>query len=91
LKYGLKATSGGGRSSARETIGRVAGGAIAELYLRRALGVEIVALVSGVGRVELSQEDVQGLLEMGVSREQVDADPIRCPVKSVASKMTEVS
>lgn len=53
LKYGLKASSGGGRSSARETIGRVAAGAIAEKYLRDALGVEFVAFVSSVGKVHI--------------------------------------
>jgi chorismate synthase len=52
-KYGLKASSGGGRSSARETIGRVAAGAIAEKYLRDALGVEIVAFVSSVGKIHM--------------------------------------
>ncbi|GAA96747.1 uncharacterized protein L969DRAFT_90679 [Mixia osmundae IAM 14324] len=53
LKYGIKASSGGGRSSARETIGRVAAGAIAEKYLREACGVEIVAFVSSVGKVHI--------------------------------------
>jgi len=52
-KYGIKASSGGGRSSARETIGRVAAGAIAEKYLRIAHGIEIVAFVSSVGKVHL--------------------------------------
>ncbi|THH17815.1 hypothetical protein EW146_g3076 [Bondarzewia mesenterica] len=52
-KYGIKASSGGGRSSARETIGRVAAGAIAEKYLKQALGIEIVAFVSSVGKVHL--------------------------------------
>jgi len=69
-KYGIKASSGGGRSSARETIGklpiflslteshrnssgRVAAGAIAEKYLKTALGVEIVAFVSSVGKIHL--------------------------------------
>ncbi|KAF9535796.1 chorismate synthase [Crepidotus variabilis] len=52
-KYGLKASSGGGRSSARETIGRVAAGAIAEKYLKLAYGVEIVAFVSSVGKIHL--------------------------------------
>lgn len=52
-KYGLKASSGGGRSSARETIGRVAAGAIAEIYLKQALGIEIVAFVSSVGKIHL--------------------------------------
>ena len=52
-KYGVKASSGGGRSSARETIGRVAAGAIAEKYLKLAYGVEIVAFVSSVGKIKL--------------------------------------
>jgi chorismate synthase len=71
-KYGLKASSGGGRSSARETIGlylglfiiagphdsslllgRVAAGAIAEHYLKKVYGVEIVAFVSSVGKIHL--------------------------------------
>ncbi|KAH9964514.1 chorismate synthase [Russula dissimulans] len=52
-KYGVKASSGGGRSSARETIGRVAAGAIAEKYLKEAHGIEIVAFVSSVGKVRL--------------------------------------
>ncbi|KAI0043889.1 chorismate synthase [Auriscalpium vulgare] len=52
-KYGVKASSGGGRSSARETIGRVAAGAIAERYLKIAYGVEIVAFVSSVGKIAL--------------------------------------
>ncbi|KAJ7771933.1 chorismate synthase [Mycena maculata] len=52
-KYGVKASSGGGRSSARETVGRVAAGAIAERYLKIAHGVEIVAFVSSVGKIHI--------------------------------------
>ncbi|PBL01348.1 chorismate synthase [Armillaria gallica] len=52
-KYGIKASSGGGRSSARETIGRVAAGAIAEKYLKLAYGIEVVAFVSSVGKIHL--------------------------------------
>ncbi|KAG0703045.1 chorismate synthase [Suillus ampliporus] len=52
-KYGVKASSGGGRSSARETIGRVAAGAIAERYLKQVYGIEIVAFVSSVGKIHL--------------------------------------
>ncbi|KAG2023234.1 chorismate synthase [Coprinopsis cinerea AmutBmut pab1-1] len=55
-KYGVKASSGGGRSSARETIGRVAAGAIAEKYLKQAFGIEIVAFVSSVGKIHLPNE-----------------------------------
>ena len=52
-KYGIRAASGGGRASARETIGRVAAGAIAEKWLREAHGVEIVAYVSSIGDIVL--------------------------------------
>lgn len=52
-KYGVKASSGGGRSSARETIGRVAAGAIAEKYLKIAYGIEIVAFVASVGKIHI--------------------------------------
>ena len=53
VKYGIAASSGGGRSSARETIGRVAAGAIAEKWLRETYGTEIVTFVSAVGPLEL--------------------------------------
>lgn len=56
LKYGLGASSGGGRASARETIGRVAAGAVAEKFLREQHGVEIVSFVTSVGEVELPTE-----------------------------------
>ncbi|KAJ3382960.1 hypothetical protein HDU84_003938 [Entophlyctis sp. JEL0112] len=52
-KYGIKAGSGGGRSSARESIGRVAASAIAEKYLKTAYGIEIVAFVCSVGHVSM--------------------------------------
>jgi chorismate synthase len=47
-KYGFRNWQGGGRSSARETIGRVAAGAVAKKYLREAFGVEVLAYVSQV-------------------------------------------
>ncbi|KAJ1923111.1 bifunctional chorismate synthase/riboflavin reductase [NAD(P)H] aro2 [Tieghemiomyces parasiticus] len=97
-KYGVKASSGGGRSSARETIGRVAAGAIAEKYLRVAYGVEIVAFVSSVGRVEMpfieqmrTGNPDPGFLDWlnQVSREQVDADTVRCPDANVSEAMRD--
>lgn len=53
MKYGVKASSGGGRASARETIGRVAAGALAEKYLKEAYNMEIVAFVSAIGNVSI--------------------------------------
>lgn len=55
-KYGIRASSGGGRASARETIGRVAAGAIAEKWLDLSFGIEIVAWVSSIGDVQMSND-----------------------------------
>eukprot|EP00924_Labyrinthula_sp_SR-Ha-C_P009822 snap_masked-scaffold_21-processed-gene-0.18-mRNA-1 protein AED:0.00 eAED:0.00 QI:0/-1/0/1/-1/1/1/0/430 len=55
-KYGIKAKSGGGRSSARETIGRVAAGAVAEKILRIDYSTEIVCFVLSVGNIILPKE-----------------------------------
>lgn len=82
MKYGIRASSGGGRSSARETIGRVAAGAIAEKYLRENFGVEIVAWVSSVGNVDASEVDAAA-----VTREAVDAHIVRCPDVAAAAAM----
>lgn len=104
-KYNVKASSGGGRSSARETIGRVAAGALAEKYLKEAYGIEIVAFVSGVGQVHLpqyiaktSEEDEETELPMSenfinllstVTRESVDKEDVRCPDADVAERMRQ--
>lgn len=81
-KYGIHASSGGGRSSARETIGRVAAGAIAEKFLREKFGVEIVAWVRSVGTV-----DAGDLSPMNITRAGVDKTPVRCPDLKIAEKM----
>lgn len=81
-KYGIRASSGGGRSSARETIGRVAAGAIAEKWLRVAHGIEIVAWVSAVGELESGEVDAQA-----ITRARVDQTIIRCPDAGVAERM----
>ncbi|MBU1692634.1 MAG: chorismate synthase [Verrucomicrobia bacterium] len=81
-KYGIRASSGGGRSSARETVGRVAAGAIAEKILRERFGVEIVAWVSAVGSVEAP--DLTG---NPMTRSDVDAHPTRCPDPAAAERM----
>lgn len=81
-KYGTRASSGGGRSSARETIGRVAAGAIAEKWLSEQHGIEIVAWVSACGDLTASEVDSDTL-----TREQVDQNIIRCPDMKVAGEM----
>ena len=62
-KYGVAARSGGGRASARETIGRVAAGAVAEAVLRERYGIEIVAWVDAVGAETLGQGQVDAASE----------------------------
>lgn len=100
-KYGVKASSGGGRSSARETIGRVAAGAIAEKYLRLAYGVEIVAFTSSVGNVHLfpptpehpsaSTNPAFLSLLQRIDRQTVDSFlPVRCPDEAVSRRMVDL-
>jgi chorismate synthase len=84
MKYGIRAASGGGRSSARETIGRVAAGAIAEKFLRETYGVDIVAWVEAAGAVNACAVDADA-----VTRAEVDASPVRCPHPETAQKMTD--
>lgn len=97
-KYGVKASSGGGRSSARETIGRVAAGAIAEKYLKEAYGIEIVAFTSSVGNQFLfpptpthptasTNPEFLNLID-GITRSQVDEFlPVRCPSVESTKRM----
>ena len=82
MKYGVRASSGGGRSSARETIGRVAAGAIAEKWLRQTFGTEIVAWVSAVGDIEAPAMDIER-----ISRPEVDGQIVRCPDAATAARM----
>eukprot|EP00041_Stephanoeca_diplocostata_P022630 m.541868 g.541868 ORF g.541868 m.541868 type:complete len:436 (+) comp22113_c1_seq6:40-1347(+) len=88
VKYGIHASSGGGRSSARETIGRVAAGAIAEKWLKQRFGVEIVAWVSSVGEETLADDEV----DMDtVTRGQVDATlPVRCASEAAVERFSKV-
>ena len=81
-KYGVRDHRGGGRASARETIGRVAAAAVARRMLADALGIEVLAWVSQV-------HDIDATVDAGsVTLEQVEADPTRCPAPDAALAMT---
>jgi chorismate synthase len=82
MKYGIRASSGGGRSSARETIGRVAAGAVAEKLLHDQWGVEIVAWVESVGRIRA--HDIDPVM---ITRTEVDGHTVRCPCAETADEM----
>jgi chorismate synthase len=83
-KFGLRAVAGGGRASARETIGRVAAGALAEQLLEAWFKVEVVAWVDSVAEVGCALPD-----ESTVSRAEVDRTDVRCPDPEAAPRMIE--
>jgi chorismate synthase len=82
-KYGIQARSGGGRASARETIGRVAAGAIAKQLLAKANGTEVIAWVKRIHTLEASIDPAT------VSLEDVERNIVRCPDAAMAEQMIE--
>jgi chorismate synthase len=79
-KYGVRDYRGGGRSSARETVARVAAGALAKLVLKQ-LGVKITAYVSQVGTLKLTTPVEQ--LDLAVA----ETNAVRCPDTALAEEM----
>lgn len=79
-KYGLRDYRGGGRSSARETLARVAAGALAKLFLK-GLGIETKAYVSQVGGLKLNKSYKE--LDLNTTEDNI----IRCPDQEVAEQM----
>ncbi len=80
-KYGCRNWQGGGRSSARETIGRVAAGAIAKKILRERHGIEVLAYVKQVQRIVAAAEPET------VTAAEIESNIIRCPDTAQAGKM----
>ncbi|HUP74277.1 MAG TPA: chorismate synthase [Acidimicrobiales bacterium] len=82
-KYGVRNWQGGGRASARETIGRVAAGAIARKLLATTSGIDVLAWVSQV-------HDIDAVVDPAtVSLDEVEASPTRCPSPAHAERMVE--
>ena len=81
LKYGIQAGSGGGRASARETIGRVAAGAIAKQLLKNLFNTEILSWVKRIHDID-SQVNKNKL-----TLSKIDSNIVRCPDDKVAAKM----
>ncbi|MGB6057208.1 MAG: chorismate synthase [Microthrixaceae bacterium] len=82
-KYGIRAVAGGGRASARETIGRVAAAAIARKLLSQYNGVEVLGWVSSIHGIN-AQVDPGS-----VTLSDVEAGPTRCPDPQAAERMVE--
>ncbi len=80
-KFGIRNWQGGGRSSARETIGRVAAAAIARKWLRTQFGTEVIAYVKRVQHIEADINPAR------VNFKQVEASPVRCPSPMTAKRM----
>ena len=80
-KFGIRAWPGGGRTSARETIGRVAAGAIAKKLLRERFGVEVLAYVKQVQRI------VATIDSQHVKFRDVETNIVRCPDRKAAEQM----
>ena len=80
-KFGIRSWPGGGRSSARETVGRVAAGAIAKKILRQRYGVEVLAYVKQVQRLQASVDPET------VKATDIEASMVRCPDVGLAGKM----
>jgi chorismate synthase len=90
-KYGVRDHRGGGRSSARETVVRVAAGAVAKKLLAEAFGGRVIGYVKQVGELVAHVEDPSA-----VTLEQVETLPdgspniVRCPDPECAAKMVEL-
>jgi chorismate synthase len=84
-KYGLRDHRGGGRSSARETVGRVAAGAIARKVLALAGGVEVRAFLTQVHDIAVPADALAAFPTFA----EVEATPVRCPHPETAARMIE--
>ncbi len=83
-KYGIRNWQGGGRASARETIGRVAAGAVARKILREQFGVQVMACVSQV-------QQIKAQIDMAtITAEQIEQNIVRCPDPNAARAMIEL-
>lgn len=79
-KYGLRDHRGGGRSSARETISRVVGGAFAKLALKQ-MGIQVTAYTSQVGAIALEQPYT------AYDFSEIEKNPVHCPDPQKAEEM----
>ncbi len=83
-KFGVRNWQGGGRTSARETIGRVAAGAIAKKILRERFGVEILAYVKQVQKLTAAVD------QETVKSRDIEANIVRCPDAAAAERMVRL-
>lgn len=80
-KYGIRDWGGSGRASARETLARVAAGAVAKKYLREALGIEILSYVHSIGTIATDAPD------LSITSKIIESNIVRCPDPTKAVQM----
>lgn len=87
-KYGIRDYRGGGRSSARETVSRVAAGVIAKKIIAQAFGGRVVGYVKQIGNVVADVPD-PGAVTLDAVEHLADGSPniVRCPDASAAERM----
>jgi len=85
VKYGIRDYRGGGRASARETVGRVAAGAVAKKMLA-VYGIDVVAHVTELGGIRACECEVTP----PEIRERIEETPVRCADPDAAARMVEL-
>lgn len=83
-KFGIRNWQGGGRSSARETVGRVAAGALAKKVLRERYGVEVLAYVKQVQGIKADVDPET------VNAQEIESNIVRCPDAQTADQMIQL-
>ncbi len=80
-KYGIRDFRGSGRASARETLARVAAGAIAQKYLSLRHGIEIISYVEQVGDIKTN------ISQQSITLDMIENNIVRCPDENTAQRM----
>lgn len=83
-KYGIRTWAGSGRASARETLARVAAGAIAKKFLKDKLGIEFISFVQQIGDIKTDFDFEK------VTLANVESNIVRCPDQQAAEKMIKL-
>jgi chorismate synthase len=84
MKYGIRNWKGSGRASARETLARVAAGAIAKKYLQEKFNIEFLSYVEQVGDIKTAIDFTTVIME------QIESNIVRCPDEKIAEQMIQL-
>jgi chorismate synthase len=82
MRYGIRDWRGGGRASNRESVARVAAGAVAKKFIAELCGVDTLAWVSSIGKIAAENIDYEK-----VTLKEIESNLVRCPEKNAALQM----